>query len=117
MVCEAQKVLMFSPLTDRKKSVFGILTLTTFKLSFASAEINCSSDECYQQNLLLAPFEVCLSSIDSIYQINDRSKKKLPPGHSVSGKVKEIFIVCKVMCFKWGMGVCVFRCNCFVCRI
>lgn len=96
MVCEAQKVLMFTPLTDRKKSTFGILTLTTFKLSFASAEIESNSDECFQQNLLLAPYEVCLSSIDSIYQFSDRSKKKLPPGHNVSGKVKEILIVCKV---------------------
>lgn len=98
MVCEAQKVLMFTPLTDRKQSVFGILTLTTFKLSFASAEIDSTSEECYQQNLLLAPYEVCLSSIDSIYQIADRSKKRLPPGHNVSGKVKEIFLVCKVKC-------------------
>lgn len=100
-MCEAQKVLMFTPLTDRKKSTFGILTLTTFKLSFTSAEIDSNSDECYQQNLLLAPYEVCLSSIDSIYQVGDKSKKKLPPGHSVSGKVKEIFVVCKVISIIW----------------
>lgn len=101
MVCEAPKVLMFTPLTDRKNSTFGILTLTTFKLSFVGVDIEYSSDECYQQNLLLAPYEVCLSSIDGIYQISERSKKKLPPGHSVSGKVREIFIVCKVIYMKF----------------
>lgn len=96
MVCEARSVLMFTPLSDRKSTTFGVLTLTTFKLSFTSDEFMEASDECCQQNFLLAPYEVCLSSIDSLYQISDKSKKKLPPGHNVSGKIKEILVVCKV---------------------
>lgn len=98
LVFEAKRVLMFTPLSDRdlNKATCGILTVTTFKLSFASAEVENSTGECYQQNLLLGPHEVCLSSIDSVYQISDRTKKKLAPGQSISGKIKEILIVCKV---------------------
>lgn len=112
-MCEASKVMLYTPLTDRKKGTFGILTVTTFKLSFASAEIESNLNECYQHNLLLAPFEVCLSSIDHIYQISERSRKKLSPGHNVSGKVKEISIVCKVF------GRYLKMCGCYVfgCRI
>lgn len=95
IVCEAQKVLMYSPLTDKKRSITGVLTVTTFKLSFASATEPDPSN-CYQQNLLLGVNDICLSSIDSIYQINERSKKKLTPGQNVNGKIKDILIVCKV---------------------
>lgn len=95
IVCEAQKVLMYSPLSDRKRSVIGVLTVTTFKLSFATAtEANPSN--CYQQNILLGINDICLSSIDIIYQINDRNKKKLMPGQNVNNKIKDILIVCKV---------------------
>lgn len=89
---------MFAPLSDRdhKKSTCGNLTVTTFKLSFVSAETESGTDECFQQNSLLGPNEVCLSSIDSVYQITDRTKKKLSPGQSISGKIKDILIVCKV---------------------
>lgn len=99
LVCEAKNVMMFTPLTDRKMFTTGVLSVTTFKLSFASVDMEYNPDECFQQNLLLAPNEVCLSSIDSIYQIGERSKKKLPPGHNVSGKIKEILIICKVRAF------------------
>lgn len=95
IVCEAQKVLMYSPLSDRKRSIMGVLTVTTFKLSFASA-MESDLSNCYQQNILLGMNDICLSSIDFIYQINDRSKKKLMPGQNVSGKIKDILIVCKV---------------------
>ncbi|KAJ8965421.1 hypothetical protein NQ314_004174 [Rhamnusium bicolor] len=95
VVCEAQKVLMYPPLSDRKKYVAGVLTVSTFKLSFASAE-EIEPSNCYQQNLLLGVNDVCLSSIDVIYQVGDRTKKKLSPGQNVTGKVKDILIVCKV---------------------
>lgn len=98
IVCEAQRVLMYSPLTDRKRSITGVLTVTTFKLSFASA-IDPDNSHYHHQNLLLGINDICLSSIDSIYQINDRSKKKLAPGQNVNGKIKEILIVCKVRYF------------------
>lgn len=95
VVIELDNILMYIPLSDHRETISGVLTLTTFKLSFASAKIGINSDECYQQNSLLGPNEVCLSSIDSIYQI-DKSKKKLAPGHNISGKVKDILIICKV---------------------
>lgn len=95
MVCEGQNVLMYSPLSDRKKYITGVLTVTTFKLSFACAA-DPEPSNCYQQNLLLGTNDICLSSIDLIYQINDRSKKKLTAGQNVSGKIKDILIVCKV---------------------
>lgn len=86
---------MYSPLSDRKRSIMGVLTVTTFKLSFASA-MESDLSNCYQQNILLGMNDICLSSIDFIYQINDRSKKKLMPGQNVSSKIKDILIVCKV---------------------
>lgn len=86
---------MYSPLTDRKRSVVGVLTVTTFKLSFATV-MDSDFANCYQQNILLGVNDICLSSIDFIYQVNDRSKKKLVPGQNVSGKIKDILIVCKV---------------------
>lgn len=95
IVSEAQKVLMYSPLSDKKRSITGILTVTTFKLSFASA-VDPDSSNYFQQNLILGINDVCLSSIDHIYQITDRSKKKLTPGQNVNGKIKDVLIVCKV---------------------
>lgn len=94
-MCEAQKVLMYTPLSDRKKYMLGVLTVTTFKLSFACAE-EVELSNCYQQNLLLGINDICLSSIDVIYQVGDRTKKKLSPGQNITGRVKEILILCKV---------------------
>lgn len=94
-VCDARGVIHFTPLSDRKISTSGILTITTFKLSFVTNTDDHSFDDCYQQNLLLGSNEICLSAIDTIYQIGERSKKKLH-GQIVSGKVKELLIMCKV---------------------
>lgn len=95
IVCEAQKVLMYPQLSDKKKYINGVLTVTTFKLSFASA-IETEPTNCYQQNLLLGINDICLSSIDLIYNFGERTKKKLLPGQNVNGKVNSILIVCKV---------------------
>lgn len=75
--------------------MLGVLTVTTFKLSFACAE-EVELSNCYQQNLLLGVNDICLSSIDVIYQVGDRTKKKLSPGQNITGRVKEILILCKV---------------------
>ncbi|CAH1112967.1 unnamed protein product [Psylliodes chrysocephalus] len=96
IVHEESKVLLYTPLSDRQKYITGVLTVTTFKLSFASAE-EPEPSNCYQQNFLLGVNDICLSSIDVIYQIGDRSKKKLLPGQNVSGKIKDILIICKNM--------------------
>lgn len=87
---------MYIPLSDKKRFITGILTVTTFKLSFASA-IDPDSSNHFQQNLLLGVNDICLSSIDHIYQLTDRNKKKLAPGQNVNGKIKDILIVCKVI--------------------
>lgn len=97
MVHEAQKVLLLAPLSDVdiRSALIGVLTVTTFKLSFA----NTNSDQepnGHQNNLLLKPNEICLSAIESVYQMGDKSKKKLAPGQNVTGKIKELLIVCKV---------------------
>ncbi|ERL87170.1 myotubularin-related protein 10-A [Dendroctonus ponderosae] len=97
IACEASQVVMFNPVNESSQVFKGVLTVTTFKLSFASAEESESKANCYQQNLLLGINDVCLSSIDCIY-LGDKSKKKLlVPGQNVSGKVKELLIVCKNM--------------------
>lgn len=89
-------MILYTPLSDKKKFTVGVLSVTTFKLSFASPQETVSSN-CYQQNLLLGLNDVCLSSIDTIYQIGDRTKKRLAPGQNINGKVKDLLIVCKVI--------------------
>lgn len=97
LVIEGQNVMMFAPLSDHKKGTLGVLSVTTFKLSFIGGnEKEQEDDECYQRNLLLGPFEVCLSALDTVYQVGERSKKKLLPGQNISSKVKELLIICKV---------------------
>lgn len=93
VVTHAQKVLLYTPLNEENK-ILGVLTITTFKLSFASADESDPAN-CYQQNFLLGVNDVCLSLIDCIY-LNGDKKKKLVPGQNISGKVKELLIVCKV---------------------
>lgn len=97
LICEAQNVVMFAPMTEQTQGLFGVLSVTNFKFSFIGA--GTKVNDCrYQQNLLLGENEVCLSNIDVVYQIADRgSKKKLNPRQNVSGKVKGLQIVCKVI--------------------
>ncbi|XP_045468670.1 myotubularin-related protein 10-A [Harmonia axyridis] len=97
VVCEVENILMYRPLSDKKKSTSGVLTITTFKLSFACAEEESDWRGYIQHNNLLGLNDICLSSIDTIYQVGDKTKKKLLPGQNVSGKVKELLIVCKNM--------------------
>lgn len=90
---------MYRPLTDRKKETIGILTITTFRLSFVSADDNIL-ENCYQQNALLGINDICLSCIDTIYNTSERTKKKLQPGQNVGGKIKDLLIICKVRIYK-----------------
>lgn len=96
IVQEESKVILYQPLSDKQKYGMGNLAVTNFRLSFMTAE-ELEPSNCYQQNLLLGVNEICLSSIDVVYQIGDRSKKKLLPGQNVTGKVKDILIICKNM--------------------
>ncbi|CAH0558932.1 unnamed protein product [Brassicogethes aeneus] len=95
-VSTANNVMLFNTLSDKKKGTYGILTVTTFKLSFACASDN-GLDNFHQQNLLLGMNDICLSSIATIYQTGERTKKKLIPGQNISGKIKELLIICKNM--------------------
>ncbi|GLV43995.1 uncharacterized protein CBL_12709 [Carabus blaptoides fortunei] len=98
LIAEAQNVVMFNPMADQKPGghLYGVLSVTNFKLSFIRADSKQSDVSNYQQNLLLGENEVCLSAIDVVYQIGDR-KRRLSPGQSVSGKVKGLQIACKNM--------------------
>ncbi|KAK9887578.1 hypothetical protein WA026_023384 [Henosepilachna vigintioctopunctata] len=107
IVCEVENVRMYRPLSDKKKFTTGVLTITTFKLSFACAEEETDWKGLIQHNNLLGVNDICLSSIDTIYQIGEKTRKKLVPGQNVSGKVKELLIICKNMrsfefCFKFS---------------
>nr|XP_022909063.1 myotubularin-related protein 10 [Onthophagus taurus] len=95
IIREAPKVFIYQSISDTTKIKRGVLTVTNFKLSFIP-----DKDEeqlYYQQNYLLGPYEVCLSCIDCVYQLGDKSKKKLNLGQNVSGRVKELLIICKNM--------------------
>ncbi|XP_056637371.1 myotubularin-related protein 10-B [Diorhabda sublineata] len=96
IVQEESKVILYQPLSDKQKYGMGNLAVTNFRLSFMTAD-ELEPSNCYQQNLLLGINEICLSSIDVVYQIGDRSKKKLLPGQNVTGKIKDILIICKNM--------------------
>ncbi|XP_026289690.1 myotubularin-related protein 10-A isoform X2 [Frankliniella occidentalis] len=97
VVAEAQNVLMFAPLSE-KKGKSGILTVTNFKLSFVTTEERPRDERGLQENLLLGEYDVCLANVDEIYQMIDKDKRrKMMPGNNISGKVKGLYIVCKNM--------------------
>lgn len=97
LISEAHNVVMFAPMSEQAQGLFGVLTVTNFKFSFLRGGAKPNEDNRYQQNILLGENEVCLSAIDTVYQIVDRgSKRKLHPGQNLSGRVKGLQIICKV---------------------
>lgn len=54
-----------------------------------------------QQNLLLGEYEVCLSNVDVVYQLVGDKKRRLTPGNNVTGKVRGLHILCKVIIFTY----------------
>ncbi|KAH0539767.1 myotubularin-related protein 10-B [Cotesia glomerata] len=95
VIAEAQSVLMFSPVSDLKQGISGILAVTNFKLTFITTEDSNSEDINRQQNHFYGYTDSCLTNIDEIYLIIGDKKRKLMPGGTVPSKVKGIFIVCK----------------------
>ncbi|KAG8041949.1 hypothetical protein G9C98_007253 [Cotesia typhae] len=95
VIAEAQSVLMFSPVSDLKQGISGILAVTNFKLTFITTEDSNSEDINRQQNHFYGYTDSCLTNIDEIYLIIGDKKRKLMPGSTVPSKVKGIFIVCK----------------------
>lgn len=49
-----------------------------------------------QENLLLGDYDVCLSNVDEVHQMTGDKRRKMLPGNNISGKVKGLYIVCKV---------------------
>ncbi|XP_066592594.1 myotubularin-related protein 12 [Prorops nasuta] len=94
-IAEAHNVLMFSPVSDLKQGISGILSVTNFKLTFITTDDNNTEDFTRQQNHLYGYTDTCLSNIDEVYLILGDKKKKLVPGNTVPSKIKGIFIICK----------------------
>lgn len=97
IIAEAQNVLLFTPVTSQKTGKSGVLTVTNFKLSFVTSQSKPAEDLCYQENLLLGEYDICLSNVDSLYLSSNDKKRKLLPGHTVPDKVKALFVFCKNM--------------------
>jgi len=65
-VCEGAQVFMYTPFNE--VMVKGVLTVTTFKMSFVSAEDGKRSfANCYQQNYLLGVSTVCIVVLSVIF--------------------------------------------------
>lgn len=95
MITETENVILYTSISEPRNQKKGVLSITNFKLSF----IPSNEEEEYpgvQQNLMLKPYEVCLSSIDTLYHINEKARKKIHLGQSISHKIKELQIFCKV---------------------
>lgn len=107
LIHQSQNVVLYEQLCNPKVShgLTGLLTITTFKLSFTPSNgVDDNVIEYCQNSSLLGPYEVCLSAIDTIYHVtgsNSSARKKLSPCQNVSGKVKELQIVCKNMRVLW----------------
>lgn len=57
---------------------------------------------CYQENLLLGEYDICLSNVDTLYLLSGDKKRRLLPGQRVPERVKVLFVLCKVsstLCF------------------
>ncbi|XP_011696648.1 PREDICTED: myotubularin-related protein 12 isoform X3 [Wasmannia auropunctata] len=99
LIAEAQSVLMFSPVSDLKQGISGVLSVTNFKLTFVTSGDsngeNLLQNVTRQQNHLYGYTDTCLTNIDEIYVMVGDKKRKLVPGNTVPSKVKGIFIICK----------------------
>lgn len=100
LIAETENVALYTSLSEPRNQKKGVLTVTNFKLSF----IPTNDDDEYpevQQSFFLKPYEICLSSIDTVYHVNEKSRKKLNLGHSISHKIKELQILCKVCVYEY----------------
>ena len=105
LIWEAPDVRLYHCVSDRKNYAMGNVNVKTFKLSFLSSTDN--DEFFYRKNLLWDPNEVCLSSIDVVYQVVEKSKKRLNIDQSISSKAKELQVVCKVSYVVWVVYTCV----------
>ncbi|KRT82663.1 hypothetical protein AMK59_3380, partial [Oryctes borbonicus] len=95
-IADAENIILYTSLGEPRSYRKGVLTVTNFKLSF----IPCDEDEEYcgvQQSFFLKPYEICLSSIDTVYHISEKTRKRLNLGQNVSHKIKELQVICKNM--------------------
>ncbi|XP_073978652.1 myotubularin-related protein 10-B isoform X2 [Rhodnius prolixus] len=96
LIAEAQNVLMFAQVRERKQGRSGVLCVTNFKLSFITADERTKEEISYQDTLQLGENDVCLSNVDALYLMGDK-KRKLLPGKNCTEKVKGLHVVCKNM--------------------
>ncbi|XP_076237687.1 myotubularin-related protein 10-B [Calliopsis andreniformis] len=94
-ISKAQNVLMFSPVSDLKQGTSGILSVTSFKLTFITTDDTNGEDVVRQQNHLYGYMDTCLTNIEDIYITVGDKKRRLVPGNTIPSKVKGIFIICK----------------------
>ncbi|KAK7574342.1 hypothetical protein V9T40_011533 [Parthenolecanium corni] len=97
LIAEAQSVLLFTPTTSQKTGKSGVLTVTNFRLSFVTSEEKPAEELCYQENLLLGEYDICLSNVDTLYLLSGDKKRRLLPGQRVPERVKVLFVLCKNM--------------------
>ncbi|KAH8395962.1 hypothetical protein KR222_000348 [Zaprionus bogoriensis] len=104
---------------SHKESVFGLLSVTNFKLAFVPLHgghmpLGGSASDLYQENAYLGRNEVTLNNIDQIYTIAEQSlaasalqaarmsgagsrRKKLEPAkqQNISGRIVALHIICR----------------------
>ncbi|XP_075155189.1 myotubularin-related protein 10-B [Haematobia irritans] len=106
-----------------KGAIFGLLSVTNFKLAFVPLQRESSLSAISQEHLLLSRNEITLNNIDQIYQIAEtgkaasalpgnvgRRKKKLDGQQKpMSGRIAHLHILCKnfrllKFCFHYSKG-------------
>ncbi|KAL0270776.1 UNVERIFIED_CONTAM: hypothetical protein PYX00_008071 [Menopon gallinae] len=93
------RVLLFPNVSERTKGLTGSIFVTNFRLIFDTYEDNRTpEEEClHQRNFLFGEYSVCLTNIDSIYQISGDKKRRLLPDSPLAAKIKGLQLVCKNM--------------------
>lgn len=80
---------------NKNEAIFGLLTVTNFKLSFTAFNPD-EQQGAYQENLFLGKNDVTLNNIDVIFQVVDKKKKLLlMPEQKISSRVDALHIICK----------------------
>lgn len=97
LVSEAQNVLMFAQVRERKQGKSGLLCVTNFKLSFITTDEKSKTEVAFQDVLQLGENDVCLSNIDALYLFGDKKRKLVPDSRNITEKVKGLHIICKNM--------------------
>ncbi|XP_064608736.1 myotubularin-related protein 10-B-like isoform X2 [Liolophura sinensis] len=103
LVAKGHNVLKYSPFTEKKQGISGMLFVTNFRITFLTGDRS-SYDQPgqIQKNLLVSEDDIPLISIDSAFQVSVASsslsttrRKKLVHGMTISGQTKYLELHCK----------------------